>query len=255
MPRSSRVRRQLPAAIPVRTLVPTILTILALCSGVTAIRFAFAERWEAAVIAIMLAALFDLLDGRVARMIKGSTRFGAELDSLSDMICFGVAPALVVFLWTLQDIKGVGWAVALLFCVCCALRLARFNILDQEASEDGTVQQFFMGVPAPAAAGLLILPIILSFQSDLEWMRSPIPCAVFATILALSMISQLPTLTLKYVRIGREYVIPVLLGVGVLVALLTSYFWATMAGAGVLYMLSIPVGSIIQYRRSKKSDE
>ncbi len=248
MPRRPRIRNPLPSEIPVRSLVPSMLTVLALCSGVTAIRFAFAERWEAAVVAILLAGVLDLLDGRVARMIKGSSRFGAELDSLSDVICFGVAPPLVLYLWSLNGVRGLGWAVVLLFCVCCALRLARFNILDQDANEDGTVQRFFVGVPAPAAAGLLVLPMILTFELGWEMFQSPYLCAVYATIIALLMISRLPTVTLKYVRIDRGLVTPVLLGIGILVAALATYFWATLALIGLFYFLSLPV-AVYQQRQ------
>ncbi|MFN3232617.1 MAG: CDP-diacylglycerol--serine O-phosphatidyltransferase [Alphaproteobacteria bacterium] len=246
-------RPRIPPVIPVRTLVPTILTVMALCAGVTSIRFALAERWEDAVIAIMVAALFDLLDGRVARMLKGASRFGAELDSLSDVICFGVAPALVFYLWSLNTLPGLGWAVVLLFCVCCALRLARFNILDQDASEDGTVQHFFVGVPAPAAAGLLILPMIAWFEVNWSFLQSGYLGAAYAIIIALLMISRLPTLTLKYVRIDRGLVVPVLVAIGVLVGLLAIYFWATMALLGVLYMLSIPFAAVQSRRHTDAS--
>ena len=123
--------RKLPAVIPVRALAPTVLTVLALCSGVTAVRFAILEDWRMSAVALILAALFDSLDGRVARAIKGTSEFGAEMDSLSDVICFGVSPALIVYFWSLQNLGGIGWASSLLFCVCCALRLARFNILDR----------------------------------------------------------------------------------------------------------------------------
>ena len=217
------------------------LTLLALCSGVTAIRFAILERWEAAVVALLLAALLDSLDGRVARLIKGESRFGAELDSLSDMICFGVAPGLVVYLWTLHGIKGLGWAVVLLFAVCCALRLARFNIMDQDALATGTVQRYFVGVPAPSAAMLAVAPMAVTFHWDTSFFREPVVIAIYGAVVALLMVSRIPSLSLKQIRIDRSYVVPILIGVGVTAALLTSYFWATLSIMAVLYMASLPL--------------
>ncbi|MBI1181923.1 MAG: CDP-diacylglycerol--serine O-phosphatidyltransferase [Alphaproteobacteria bacterium] len=239
---------RLPPFVPVRALAPTVLTVLALCSGVTSMRYAFQERWEAAVVAILLASLFDALDGRVARLIKGTTKFGAELDSLSDVICFGVAPALVLYLWTLHDVRGIGWAVVLLYCVCCALRLARFNIMDQNAGEDGTIHRFFMGMPAPAAAGLAMAPLALTFYLQDELFRQPVACTIYLGLIALMMISRVPTFSAKYIRISRHYVMPILLGVGVLVALLTSYFWATYVGLAAVYAISLPVGVVTARR-------
>jgi CDP-diacylglycerol--serine O-phosphatidyltransferase len=243
-----RPERRLPPFIPVRALAPTVLTVLALCSGVTSIRYAFNERWEWAVIAILLASLFDMLDGRVARMIKGTTRFGAELDSLSDVICFGVAPAVILWLWALHDVRGFGWAVVLLYCVCCALRLARFNILDQAAGEDGTVHRYFMGLPAPAAAGLALVPLAATFHTESDMFRQPVVCTAYLALLALMMISRVPTFSAKHIRVNRDYVMPILLGVGVFVALLTSFFWATYVALALLYALSLPVVVVLARR-------
>ncbi len=239
---------RLPQVIPVRALAPTALTVMALCSGVSSIRYAFQERWEAAVIAILLASLFDLLDGRVARLVKGTTRFGAELDSLSDMICFGVAPAIVLYFWTLHDVRGFGWAVVLLYCVCCALRLARFNIMDQTAAEDGTVHRHFMGMPAPAAAGLALVPFALTFHTESDTFQQPEVCAVYLAVLALLMISRVPTLSTKHIRVNRSHVMPILVGFAVLVALLTSFFWATYVGLAMLYAISLPVVAVMALR-------
>jgi CDP-diacylglycerol--serine O-phosphatidyltransferase len=249
--RAERPRR-LPPLIPVRALAPTVLTLLALCAGVTSIRFGFQERWEAAVVAILLASLFDALDGRVARMIKGTTKFGAELDSLSDVICFGVAPAIVLYLWALHDVRGIGWAVVLLYCVCCALRLARFNIIDQNAGEDGTVHRYFMGMPAPAAAGLALVPLALTFYVESDAFRQPVVCTIYLALLALMMISRVPTFSAKYIRIRRHHVMPILLGVGVLVALTTSYFWATYVGLAIFYAASIPVVLVAARRDARR---
>ena len=243
-PRKKRLRRPLPRVIPVRALAPTILTVLALCSGVTAIRFAINENWSMAVVAVLMAALFDSLDGRVARMIKGTSRFGAEMDSLSDVICFGVSPALVLYFWSLQQLGGLGWAVSLLFCVCCALRLARFNILDKDAQESGEVQNHFVGVPAPGAAMLMLLPMVASIGFGADDFRETVIVAPFMIVLALLMISQIPTYSFKYVRIDRDYVVPILVGVVVFVGLLTSFFWATLMTIGLVYIVLIVVGAL-----------
>ena len=247
--------RRLPPVVPVRALAPTMLTLIALCSGVTAIRFAFLEQWEAAAGALLVAALFDSLDGRVARLIKGETRFGAELDSLSDVICFGVAPALVMHLWSMHQLEGLGWAVVLLFCICCALRLARFNILDQDAVASGTVQRFFVGVPAPAAAILSIMPMALSFQTGSALFQNPVACAIYVAAMAMLMVSRVPTFSVKYVRIDRAYVVPILVGTGVMAALLTSYFWGTLAGAAVVYLLCLPLSAWMARRASHTTTE
>jgi CDP-diacylglycerol--serine O-phosphatidyltransferase len=247
------LRRRLPPFIPVRALAPTLLTVMALCSGVSSIRYGFQERWEMAVIAIVLASLFDILDGRVARLIKGTTKFGAELDSLSDVICFGVAPAILLYFWTLHEVRGFGWAVVLLYCVCCALRLARFNILDQSAAEDGTVHRHFMGMPAPAAAGLALVPLALTFHTESDIFRQPVVCAVYLGLLALMMISRVPTMSTKHIRINRHYVMPILLGAAALVALLTTFFWATYVGLALVYALSLPV--VVVLARRDMADE
>ena len=230
---------QLPTVIPVRALAPTVLTVLALCSGVTAIRFAIAADWPMAALAILLAGLFDSLDGRVARAIKGTSRFGAEMDSLSDVICFGVSPALVMYFWSLEQLGGIGWAIALLYCVCCAMRLARFNILDRDAKESGEVHQHFLGIPAPGAAALLLMPICAG-QGYPEMMAiEPVLVAAFTVILALMMISQVPTYSFKYVKISRGHVVPILVAVVMFVGLLTSFFWGTLIAIGFLYMATI----------------
>ena len=201
-----------------------------------------------ATVAIMLAGLFDSLDGRVARLIKGTSRFGAELDSLSDVICFGISPALVLYFWSLEQLGGIGWAVSLLYCVCCALRLARFNILDRDAKESGEVQQHFIGIPAPGAAGLMLLPLFASLGFGSEIVREPIIVAVYMATLALLMISQVPTYSLKYIKINRTYVVPVLVAVVAFVGLLTSFFWGTLLAIGLTYIVSIVLSAISNLR-------
>ncbi len=157
-----RLRRPRIKAVAFNRLLPNIVTVLALCAGLTAIRFGFQARWELAVMAIILAAIFDALDGRLARLVGGSTKFGAELDSLSDFISFGVAPAVLLYFWTLQHARGVGWALALLFAVCAALRLARFNTKLGVSDMPPWAYNYFTGVPAPGAAGLLLMPMTVT---------------------------------------------------------------------------------------------
>jgi CDP-diacylglycerol--serine O-phosphatidyltransferase len=157
-----RKRRSRPKGQSINMLIPNILTTLALCAGMTAIRFAVLAKWEAAVIALIVAAIFDALDGRIARLLGGTSRFGAELDSLSDFVSFGVAPAVMIYLWTMHAAGGLGWALALLFSVCCALRLARFNIKAGESDLPPWAFNYFTGVPTPAGAGMVILPMLLT---------------------------------------------------------------------------------------------
>src|SRR5271156_7067332 len=145
--------------IPVRTLVPNIITLLALCAGLTAIRMAFENRYVLALAAIVFAAILDGIDGRLARFLKGTSRFGAELDSLSDFVNFGVAPALVLYFWDLHELKSAGWIAALLFAICGALRLARFNVMIVDPGRPAWAANFFVGVPAPAGAIIVLLPI------------------------------------------------------------------------------------------------
>ena len=150
--------------LPVNSLIPNILTVLALCAGMSAIRFAMQEKWELAVAAIIVAGILDGLDGRMARLLKGATKFGAELDSLSDFIAFGVAPALVIYLWSTEVLGGIGWIAGLAYSTCCALRLARFNTALDNPDQPAWTSYFFTGMAAPAGACIALLPIAVSFQ-------------------------------------------------------------------------------------------
>jgi CDP-diacylglycerol---serine O-phosphatidyltransferase len=241
-PRSRRARvrvRRLPP-LSVNRMVPNILTLLALCAGMTAIRFALADKFVGAVYAIIVAGVFDGLDGRIARLLKSTSRFGAELDSLSDFVSFGVAPAAVVYLWTLSALHGAGWAIALFFAVCCALRLARFNT-QMQAELPAYAAPFFTGVPAPAGAGLVMVPMFLAFEWG-DWaFRSPYLSAVTVSGVALLMVSRVPTVSLKGIRISHDMVVPTLLAVGIAAAALTTAPWPTLTLVGIVYMGSIPV--------------
>ena len=233
-------RRPRIKTLPFNRLLPNIVTVLALCAGLTAIRFGFQARWELAVLAIVLAGIFDALDGRLARLVGGSTKFGAELDSLSDFVSFGVAPAVLLYFWTLQHARGVGWALALLFAVCAALRLARFNTKLGVSDMPAWAYNYFTGVPAPGAAGLVLLPMILSFQFGGAFLVSPVLNAAVIVTVAFLMISRIPTYSFKQFGVPHKLVLPVLLLVGLMAAFLVTSPWATVTVIGIAYIVSLP---------------
>jgi CDP-diacylglycerol--serine O-phosphatidyltransferase len=235
-------------SLPINSLAPNMLTVLALCAGLTSIRFSLNESWQLAVTAILVAVVLDGLDGRLARLLKGTSKFGAELDSLSDFVCFGVAPAILIYLWTLNDLGGVGWILVLAFCVCCALRLARFNTALDSINQPAWMANFFMGVPAPAAGGLVILPVVLSFQVAESFFHYPLVNGLVIAVVAFLMVSKVPTYSFKRVRVRREFILPVLIVVGLLAAVLWSYPWLTLTSMGMLYVVSMPL-SFHSHRR------
>jgi CDP-diacylglycerol--serine O-phosphatidyltransferase len=237
--RRPRERRRLPH-FSVNRMLPNVLTLLALCAGMTAIRFAINGQFQYAVFTIIAAGVFDGLDGRLARLLKATSSFGAELDSLSDFISFGVAPAAMLYLWTMAAWHSVGWVIVLTYAVCCALRLARFNAqLDTEPLPYRT--EFFSGVPAPAGAGLVMVPMFVSFEFG-DWItRSPYLNGIWITAVALSMVSTMPTFSLKRMRIPHHFVIPTLLLIVLAVAFFTTAPWPTLMMVGMVYLVSIPL--------------
>ena len=236
-------RRVRLSAQPMLHLVPNMITILGLCAGMTSIRYALDERWELAVSLIIAAAVLDGLDGRSARMLKLTSRLGAELDSLADFLSFGVAPALLVYLWTLNGVRGFGWAVALVFATCCALRLARFNTELDLPDRPLWSHFFFTGIPAPAAAGLAILPLILSFVVDQHWPRYWLPNAALLLFVAVMMVSRIPTFSVKRLRVAPHMVLPTLLLALVVIVGLVTETWLTLSLIGLLYLGSLPVSA------------
>lgn len=235
-------------------LIPNILTLLALCAGITAMRYGLQGLWERAVIAILVAAILDGLDGRIARALGASSRFGAELDSLSDFVAFGVAPAFVIYLWSLQSAGGFGWALTLLFSVCCGLRLARFNTaLESEAPKPSWTKNFFVGVPAPVGGLLAIMPLIVGLEFERDTFASPLITGVTMVLVSALMVSRVPTLALKQVKVPARYVVFVLLGVGAFAAFLISTPWITLSVAGLAYLASIPY-AIVLYRRLERAE-
>lgn len=242
-------------AIPVRTLVPNLITLLALCAGLTAIRLAIESKLEWALAAIVFAALLDGIDGRVARMLKGTSKFGAELDSLADFVNFGVAPALILYFWGLHDLKSAGWIVALVFAICAGLRLARFNVMADDPDAPVWAGNFFTGIPAPAGALTVLLPIYLYF---LGVPNGPVTIwlTFFYTLtIALLMVSRLPVFSGKRVgkRVPPEMVLPVFVVVVLFVALLISYPWEVLSAGAVLYLACLPLGWL-SYRDYQRKD-
>ncbi len=255
--------------IPVRVLIPNFVTLFGLCAGLTSIRMSIEERWELALAAIVLAALLDGLDGRVARLLKASSRFGAELDSLADFVNFGVAPAVLIFTWgfghnidashAASSLKSVGWISVLVFALASALRLARFNIaLDEDKPK--WQSNYFLGIPTPAAAIVVLLPFyydqVVGFV-DLKNNRFVLNAVLAYTVLvATLMVSAIPTYSGKLLgeRIGSEWVLPIFVAAVGIVACLVTYPYSTLALASVIYLALIPM-SWLRFRRRKKSSE
>ena len=241
-PKSPEMRRRRFRPIPVRMLVPNVITLLAICAGLTAIRLSTEGRMELAVAAIVFAAVLDGIDGRVARMIKGQSKFGAELDSLADFVNFGVAPGLILYFWQLHDLHNGGWIAAMVFAISGGLRLARFNATMDDPNKPAFAANFFTGLPAPMGAILVLLPIYLAF---LGMPMPPAMLTLFYTLLiAFLMVSRLPVFSGKTVRlrVPPEMVLPVFVSVIFFVALLIGYPWHILSAGSALYLLSLPLG-------------
>ena len=241
-PHYAELRRRRFRPIPVRMLVPNFITLLAIAAGLTAIRLSTEGRMQLAVAAIVFAAVLDGIDGRVARMIKGQSKFGAELDSLADFVNFGVAPGLILYFWQLHELHDGGWIAAMVFAISGGLRLARFNASIDEPNKPAFASNYFTGVPAPAGAVTALLPIYLDF---LGLFRTPAVLTAFYTLLiAFLMVSRLPVFSGKSVRmrVPPELVLPVFVGVIFFIALLIGYPWQILSAGSVLYLLSLPVG-------------
>ncbi|WP_419896314.1 CDP-alcohol phosphatidyltransferase family protein [Roseomonas sp. USHLN139] len=250
-------------------LIPNIMTLLGLCAGLMAMRFALEARWEPAAGLIILAGAIDGLDGRLARLLKATSRFGAEFDSLADFLSFGVAPAMILYLWTMHDYRGLGFVPCVMFAVCMSLRLARFNAtldagpvpLTGPAPKPAYAQSFFTGVPAPAGALLGMFPIFASLAfSGWGWdglagaVRHPLFVGGVLIGTALMLVSTFPTWSFKNFKVRREYILPLLLSVGAYAALLVSEPWAALAAAGLIYVSMLPF-SLRSYIRLKREAE
>ena len=255
--RDERKRRPLVFArgqVPVRVLIPSIFTLVGLCAGLTAIRMGIESRWDLAVAALVFAAFLDGIDGRVARLLKASSRFGAELDSLADFVNFGVAPAIIMFNWALEDLPSLGWIAVLVFAVCSALRLARFNVSLDRTDLPAWKSNYFVGVPAPAGAILLLLPI---YAQDLGLHLPRLtPLVFFYTLgIALLMVSNVPTFSGKPIgqKIAREYVPPVFVAAALFMALLLTYPSLTLAVGSLTYLALIPVSAYRYLAEERKT--
>lgn len=237
-------------AVPLRVLLPNLVTLLALCAGLTGIRMAIEGRLELALGAIVLAAVLDGLDGRLARMLQGTSRFGAELDSLSDFVCFGVAPGLVLYMWGLETLGSVGWIAALAFAICAALRLARFNVMLEDPNKPPFAGDFFTGVPAPAGAICVLLPVYLELVGLPRLVASPAVAAFYCLAMALLMVSKLPAFSGKRLgaRIPRDKVLPLFVCVVLFVAVLVTWPWTVLSVICVAYLAALPF-SVMRYNQ------
>lgn len=236
--RAPRFRR-----VPLRLVLPNLVTLLALCAGLTAIRMALESRWEMAIGAIVLAAFLDAMDGRLARLLKGTSKFGAELDSLADFVNFGVAPALILYSWLLHEVRSLGWIAALVFSISAALRLARFNVSIDDPDRPAWAVNFFTGVPAPAGALTVLLPVYMEFVGVLpHWEEFAPVVAIYVVAIGLLMVSRLPTFSGKKLgtRIRRDLVLPLFVLAVLFVALLVSYPFEVLTVGSLAYLVSIP---------------
>jgi CDP-diacylglycerol--serine O-phosphatidyltransferase len=243
--------------IPMRMVLPNLVTVLAICAGLSGIRFAFENRFEIAVVMVLLAAFLDGIDGRLARMLKATSKFGAQMDSLADIVNFGVAPALVLYAFLLDRAGSPGWIAALLFTIACGMRLARFNVLADDNDQPAWQTEYFVGVPAPAGAVLVMLPLYLYFlRLGLEPSR---PAAFIATgftvLVAFLLVSRLPVYSGKSVKVPGDRVLPVILGVVLYILLLMTYPWYTLTASVAGYLLFLPFSVRAYSKRARLEGE
>ncbi|WP_246672242.1 MULTISPECIES: phosphatidylcholine/phosphatidylserine synthase [unclassified Mesorhizobium] len=236
---------------------PNLVTVLAICAGLSGIRFAFENRFEIAVVMVLLAAFLDGIDGRLARMLKATSKFGAQMDSLADIVNFGVAPALVLYAFLLDRAGSPGWIAALLFTIACGMRLARFNVLADDTDQPAWQTEYFVGVPAPAGAVLVMLPLYLYFlRLGLEPTR---PAAFVATgftvLVAFLLVSRLPVYSGKSVKVPGDRVLPVILGVVLYILLLMTYPWYTLTASVAGYLLFLPFSVRAYSKRAMREGE
>ncbi len=245
---------EFPHLVMVQSMIPNLITLTAMGAGISSIQHALHMDWDKAILAMLIATILDTLDGATARLLKATSDFGAYLDTLSDFLAFGIAPAVILYIWSLEASGKIGWIAMLFYISATALRLARFNT----EQKDPTVKSaFFTGVPSPAGAGLAMLPIIL-------WMQQPAFFAQFAAAtplislwtvcVAALMISRIPTFSVKAIRVPAKAVMPVMALAALVIAALFTVPWQTLTALGLLYIASIPVAAL-QHRKSKKSDE
>lgn len=241
--------------IPLRLMFPNLVTILAICAGLSGIRFAFEDRFETATVMVLLAAFLDGVDGRLARLLKATSRFGAQMDSLADIVNFGVAPALVLYAFLLDRAGSPGWIAALLFAIACGMRLARFNVLDEQKDRPAWQNEYFVGVPAPAGALMVMLPLYLSFLGLEPTLEIAYGGAAFTVLVAFLLVSRLPVYSGKSAKIPGDRVLPVILGVVLFFLLLVSYPWYTLTVSVFAYLCFLPFSVRAYSRRARKEGE
>lgn len=231
--------------IPVRLMIPNIITVLAICAGLSGVRLAFDGRYEMAVAMVLLAAFLDGIDGRVARLLKATSKFGAQMDSLADIVNFGVAPALVVYVHALGQARSFGWIAALVYAIAMCMRLARFNVMDERKVKASWQSEYFVGVPAPAGAMLVMLPVYIGFLGVPASVWFAHLSAVYTVIIALLLVSRLPVWSGKSSkrRVPRDLVLPLMLVVVLYVAMLMTYTWEVLVATVIAYLASLPFGA------------
>ncbi len=246
--------------ISIGKLVPSSITLLALASGITAIRFAIDGKWEVAVTFIICAGILDMLDGRAARLLGADSRFGAQLDSLADLVSFGVAPGIIMYRWSLEQMGHLGWIAALIFCACGAIRLARFNV--ESVRDEGATKgnPYFTGLPTPAAACMVLLPLLVSFQWNDPWVNQPWVSGTMIALTSMLMVSRLPTPSIKYMKLQRQHRILAGVCFALLAAALVVWPWATMTIGLLIYVASIPFAIHAHHpryvaKRASRADE
>ncbi|RWG49061.1 MAG: phosphatidylcholine/phosphatidylserine synthase [Mesorhizobium sp.] len=243
--------------IPMRMVLPNLVTVLAICAGLSGIRFAFEDRFEPAVVMVLLAAFLDGIDGRLARMLKATSKFGAQMDSLADIVNFGVAPALVLYAFLLDRAGSPGWIAALLFTIACGMRLARFNVLADDTDQPAWQTEYFVGVPAPAGAVLVMLPCYLYFlRLGLEPTRpAAFVASGFTVLVAFLLVSRLPVYSGKSVKVPGDRVLPVILGVVLYILLLMAYPWYTLTASVAGYLVFLPFSVRAYSKRAMREGE
>lgn len=239
--------------VPFRKMAPNIVTLMALCAGISTIKYAILGKWGFAISCIFLACIFDGLDGRVARKLKASSKFGAELDSLSDFVSFGVAPAILMYEWCLNALPHWGWIFTLMFSAGMAMRLARFNTMLDDSSVPEYWSHYFVGVPAPMAAAIAVMPILISFDyPDLEFiLHNEYICSALMLLVAFLMVSRIPTLSLKKTKIKADLFLPLMIFVALLISCLITRPWLTLGLVTFVYVLTIPF-TVWRFLREKK---
>lgn len=261
--RKRKPKNRPPREVPIRAMIPNLVTLLAAASGITSIRFSCQGNWHHAVIAILVACVLDGLDGRVARLLKATSKLGAELDSLSDFVSFGVAPALMVYFWVMEKVspdcalyplRGAFWALALFYAMCCGFRLARFNIMIDDGPTQPYWKHFFLGLPAPGGAGLVLTPIVWQLHTESAVIQNPWVGCTALFVCGVLMSSRFPTISAKHLRVPAKLMVPFLLLVMFTIGMLLSQFWLTLGVVGAIYLGSVPVCAAIFLRMRRRHE-